>query len=670
MNSNLRLALAAVCIVVLTLCSAMLANKLFGRARIDLTEHKIYTLSDGTRNILGKLNQPLKASLYYSRVAAMKGPEQIRFYNDYFLYVRDLLDEYAGLSGGKLKLNVIDPRPFSDEEEEAVRYGIKRIPLSDDESFCFGLVLRTELGNHKVIEFFDPTRQEFVEYDISKLVLDITRREKRKIGVISPLPVTGDDLSPYMMQMMQMQGRRPQQPWNIITHLKDQYDVENLGVEIDAVPDDVDFLMAIHPKDLKEKTLFAIDQYVMRGGKLLAFVDPHCLSDEPPEDPQNPYGRFEYSASSDLDTLLRGWGVEVDPQQIVSDRRLAVKAQLRDRAEPLSIFLGLNESCVNVEQVVTAHLHSLQMLFAGSITKLPDAETSITPLLTTTSAGGVWEPQAPYELHMPDPHRIDNAVLEGSEPLTLACVITGNLKTNFPDGIALEDEDDTDGDDTGESGSDETGEAAGDATGEAEGEEEAEEAPPVVREAPEDAVVMVFADVDFITDQLAYQSTFFGSSPRGDNSALVLNALEYLSGTGDLIAIRSRGRFNRPFVKVDQIEAEAEKATAAEMEAISRKIAEYEEKLRQLSAGASSEEDVELVRSAALSERQKLQEEIYRARREQRMLQDGKRKQIESLKASLQTHNMVWAPVAVLVIAIILAIVRTIRAKRYAARRM
>ena len=225
MNRTHRTILAVLFIGVITVCAILMAEKVFARARADLTERRDYTLSQGTRNILAGLNQTVRLKLYYARVAAMKGPEQIRFYNNYYLYVRSLLEEYVRLSQGKLILSIFDPRPYSDEEEEALNHGLTRIPMLDDESFFFGLVAQTELGKEKAIPFFQHDRQVFVEYDVSRLISDVTRREKKKVGVLSSLPVTGGDMSPYMMQMMQMQGRMPEQPWTIVTHLKDQYEV-------------------------------------------------------------------------------------------------------------------------------------------------------------------------------------------------------------------------------------------------------------------------------------------------------------------------------------------------------------------------------------------------------------------------------------------------------------
>jgi len=322
MNTTFRLILALIFVGVISISAVLLVRKSVGGAQIDLTDDNLYTLSDGTRNILKKLNEPVTLKLYYSRVAAMKGPDQIRFWNNYYLYVRDLLAEYARISDGKIKLELIDPRTYSVEEEEAIRNGIRRFPLSDDESFYFGLLATTELGKDETIAFFEPNRQELVEYDVSKIISSLVQRKKRKIGVISSLPVMGPaNMSPYMMQMMRMQGRQPDPPWAIVRQLQLDYEVEALKFDDKhAVPDDIDFLMVIHPKKLEQKAVFAIDQFVMKGGKLMVFVDPHCLADRPPRDPRNPYAGMSHKAGSDLNNLLVNWGAVVYTKKIAVDR--------------------------------------------------------------------------------------------------------------------------------------------------------------------------------------------------------------------------------------------------------------------------------------------------------------------------------------------------------------
>ncbi|MBL7222646.1 MAG: Gldg family protein [Candidatus Brocadiae bacterium] len=731
MNPTLRSALAVLLIGVITLCSIFIASALVGRGRIaDLTEHKLYTLSDGTKSLLAKVNQPITLKLYYSRVAARKGPEQIRFWNNYFLYVRDLLDEYVARGNGKLTLEVVDPRPFSDQEEQAIQYGVRRFQLSESEAFFFGMVATTELGKDQVIEFFEPDRQEFVEYDVSKIIGALMQREKKKVGVLANVPILGTDMSPYMRQMLQMQGRSPEPPWAIVEQLRQHYEVAPVKLEAKdtAIPEDIDFLLVVHPKDLDEKTRFAIDQFVMKGGKLIVFVDPHCLADRPQTPMRNQFQAMQQKSSSDLNSLLEAWGVKMAPDTVAVDRTLAVTTQMDRSRRPSKFpaYLRLGDANVSTDVVVTADLHSLRMLFAGALSKVDGAGTEVTMLLETSKAGNTWKPSSPFDLRFPDPDKIRDQVGDGAEPVMLGCLITGKFKTNFPDGIEVPaDDKGGDGPPTGPEGEKAAKgkaapkgavappkaalEAAAPAKkavvpkapatkavapkappkapapkapaaktpvakkpAEASKEKPKEEAkkPRVkpITEAAEGAMVMVVADVDVITDMLAYQRTFFGMAQAGDNAPLLLNMIDYLAGSKELIGVRTRGRYSRPFDRVDEIEQEADKATAVEIKALKDKIGKFEKELEQL-GGAATKENIKLIQSAALEKRRKLETEIRKANQELRKLQAARREKVEALGASLQTWNMVAAPSIILLIAIVLAIFRWGRAKHYAARR-
>jgi ABC-2 type transport system permease protein len=650
MSKTIRTALAVLCVLVIALCAILILQKTFRRARLDLTQDKIYTLSAGTRHILGQLSQPLTLKLYYSRTAAMKGPDAIRFFNSYYLYVRDLLEEYGRLSGGKLKLEVIDPRPYSDAEEEAVQAGVKRFALSDEERFFFGLAAQTSLGKVKTIPFFGPGRQDFVEYDISKLISTAVLRDRKKLGVLSPLNVAGPEISPYLMQMMALQGRTPPKPWTIITELRDTYDVQTVPADADAIPADLDFLMVVHPKDLPKKTLFAIDQFVMKGGRLMVFTDPFCLSDQPRS--QQPYGAAEQTRSSDLNTLLRGWGVEMAPGEIAADRMLALKAALtpNEPPSPLLPYMQLHDDCFNRKEIITAPLHDLRVLFAGVLKEVETPDVKMTPLLTTTSTGNAWRPAGPWELMAPNAEAIRRAVSDGTKPLMLACRLTGKFRTNFPDGLQVEEK---------KAPASESGKAA---------EASKPKTIEAVRESPNDGMILVFADVDMISDMVAYREQFFGAEQQGDNSPLVFNALDFLAGSSDLIAIRSRGGFNRPFMVVDRIEREAEAATGDQVNALNDRIKAYQDKLAKLGASAT-EGNEKLIARQAVAERKKLEEDIRKDQKELRRLNAGKRARIEALGAAIETHNLVWAPAAVLLIAIVLAVARFVRARRCIARR-
>ena len=650
--AGLRLAAAVSCIIIITACATLIVQKGSGRAGLDLTEHRLYTLSDGTRNILSELNQPVKLKLYYSRSAAMKGSEEIRFYSNYYLYVRAVLEEYVSLSNGKLSLEIIDPLRDSEEEMAAGEHRIREFPISKKESFFFGLAVQTELGKAASIPFFEPNRQEFVEYDVSRLITGVVLRDKKKVGVLSSLPVAGSDMSPYMQQMMQMQGRQPPQPWILVRQLREAYDVVPVKADADVIQDDVDFLMVIQPKNLPEKTLFAIDQFVMKGGKLIVFVDPHCLADQPLTPQRNPYMPSQHKADSDLGRLLKGWGVEMQSGVIAADRSVAVPIRPQNGVSWIATFMALDDRCVNADEVVSAKLHDVRVLFPGVLKKVEGTAATVTPLLSTTDRGGTWTPKSPRELQAPDAGSVNDSVVPAGKPVMIACRISGKLKTNFPDGIKID-------------------RAARKRPGDDRGEEKKEEAkePAVVKESSPDAIVFVFADVDMISDRVAYQQDFFGVTMAGDNVAAVFNAVDFLAGTRDLIAIRSRGRFNRPFIVIDEIEAKAEKATAKEAKAIALKIADFEKKLRALGAAANTE-NINLVRSKALIESNKLQDDIRAARKEERSLGASAREEIEDIKFLLTVHNVLWAPAAVLAIAIALAVARSARARRYAARRM
>jgi len=656
MTKTLRTILAVVCIIVIAICAVLLFQKAVGRARLDLTEHKHYTLSGGTRSILAKLNQPVTLKFYYSKSAALAGPEQIRPFIDYALYVRDLLQEYEALANGMMILEIIDPVRFSDEEEDALARGLKGAPLSEEDFFFFGLAAETELGSEEIIEFFLPDRQEFVEYDISKLIVDVTRRKKRKIGVLSSLEVMGSDLSPYMMQMMRMQGQQVKQPWLIFTQLREQYEVEAIKKDAHTIPADIDFLLVVHPKNLPEPTLFAIDQYVMKGGKLLVFVDPHCFADVPATDPRNPYAAMSHKSNSDLNQLLKGWGVEMAPNLFAVDRTLAVMAGggMGRRATTILTYLGLTAECVNQDEVIVTTLHDLYYLFGGVLKPVAGAGATLQPLLHTTAAGGTWAPATPFELMRPNPEAIRRAVKDNSESLMLACRISGKLETNFP---AIEEEEEA-APNKPDSKDDKENKDA----------EKKTKKLAAIKEARADAMVLVFADVDMISDQVAFRRSLFGFEPQGDNVSLIYNALEYLSGSDELITVRSRGRFKRPFTVIEKIEEDAEKEKAKEEEALNAELEKSQAALQELLSGATGR-DAESLKQNFVTKQNEIEAQIRKTRTKLRRLNAEKRKDIAALEASLETRNTLLAPALVLLIAIVLALLRHLKNKRYVARR-
>lgn len=652
MNSAVRGIIGVVFVLIITFCAISICQNVGRSLKVDVTEQNLYTLSDGTKAILSKLNQPVKVKLYYAKTAALKGPDQIQYFNNYYQFVRALLEEYASEAKGMIDLQIIDPRPFSEDEVQALRYGLQRFPITEEESFFFGLVVQAQFGVEKVIPLFAPDRQSFVEYDISYLIDTAITRQKTKIGILSSLPVMGSDVSDYMAQMMQMQGQRPKQAWTLVEQLRRQYEVKGIDAEADEIKD-IDILLVIHPKDLPEKTLFAIDQFVLKNGRAIVCVDPHSFADTPD---QMAMQRGELpSQNSELNRLLYNWGVEMPPETFAGDRNLALKASIMEDQRPQQIigFLGLTTQCFNPDSAITADLNQVRLLFPGILKETEEGGIKIDrrPLLLTTNIGNSWTLSSPYELMMLNPSQLMQRFVDGTEPLTMGYLLTGKFKSSFPEGIEVEVETDE-----GKS-SDET-------------EEQGEEKKSVkkrvtgITEATENCTVAVFSDVDFISDMVAYQRTFIGSIAIGDNATLMQNTIDELRGSGDLISIRSRGNFSRPFVVVDNIEKQAERATAAEEDRINAEIEGFKNELDNIISSAKEGEE-DIVGSSIIQKKKDLELKLHDAQRKLRGVKMKKREQIERLGDILQNFNMLMTPAIILIIAIVLGVRRSIRKRHY-----
>lgn len=656
MSRTLRAIIGAVLVLVITLAAISICQNIAKGWKVDITDQRLYTLSDGTRAILSKLNQPITAKLFYAKTAALKGPDQIRYFNNYYEFVLALLQEYVASSKGMVQLEVIDPRPFSEEEAEAMRYGLEKFPITQEENFFFGLVVQTQFGVEKVIEFFSPDRQNFVEYDISYLIDTAITRQKTRIGVLSSLPVMGDDMSGYMAQMMRMQGQQPRGPWTIVEQLRRQYQVDTVAADVNDI-NDVDILLVIHPKDLPDQTLLAIDQFVLKGGRTVVCVDPHCLNDQPAQ--RNPMMPQQQSQKSDLNKLMRNWGVEMPENTIAGDLNLALAARMGE--DGVVGFLGLRPEpgCFNKDSVITAELNQVTMLFAGALNEVgesmdpnvPSLDVERTPLVRTTVQGNVVKVDSPYELMFMDPAILRNKFNRGDRPVTMGYLLTGKFKTAFPNGVAIEvpatkkDGDENEGDD--------------------EDKTITKLIKPQLAEAAEDCAVVVFSDVDFLSDRVAYRESFFGSKMIvGDNSALLLNAIDDLSGSSDLVSIRSRGNFRRPFTVVDAIEKQAEEKTAAKMKTIEAAIAGFNAELQKMVASAKEGEE-EVLGNAILKQRRDLEQNIYDAERQKRVIRMERREGIDGLGRKLQRRNTLMAPAAILIVAVVLGSRRNVRRRHY-----
>ncbi len=450
MDRTIRAIVGAGLVLVIIFSAISITQNIGKSLKLDITDQQLYTLSDGTKSILGKLNQPIRAKLYYAKTAALKGPDQIRFFNNYYEFVKALLEEYVSISNGMVELEIVDPRPFSDEEAQAMKYGLRRFPITEEENFFFGLVVQTQFGVEKAIPFFSPDRQNFLEYDISYLIDTAVTRQKRKIGVLSSLPVMGDDVTGYMAEMMLRQGQQPRPSWTFIEQLRKQYEVETVATDTNDI-NNIDILLIIHPKGLPEPTLFAIDQFVLKGGRTIVCVDPHCFMDRPPQQ-MGMQMQMQHSSSSELNRLLKAWGLEMPASTFAGDRNLALKASMRSSQRPEIIigYLGLTPegNCFAKENVVTAELNQVRMLFPGVLNEVADSNdannvsTDIerTPLIMTTSRGNSFTISGPFELMFMDGPSLMKKFFDGTKPVSMGYLVTGRLKSSFPDGIEVQGE--------------------------------------------------------------------------------------------------------------------------------------------------------------------------------------------------------------------------------------
>jgi ABC-type uncharacterized transport system involved in gliding motility auxiliary subunit len=666
------LLIAAVLLVGINLISA----KLLEGSRVDLTQQKLYTLTEGTRSILRDLEEPIRLQLYFTRRVG----GDIPVFNNYHTRVREMLQEYRNIAGDKLQLEFIDPEPFSEQEDEAALAGLQGVPaMRPDEPMFFGLVGKNSIDNTEVIPFFAPEREEFLEYDVSRLIYNLAHPKRPVLGLITTLPIQGDQ-----DPMAGFTGQQVREPWVIYEQLRQLYDVRDLGRDIDEVDEDVDVLLVVHPKQLPAQTLYAIDQFVLGGGHTIAFVDPHAEAEIPRQEPGNPMAALFAPRDSNLEPLLGKWGLRLADKVVAGDRRYATMVTMRDQRgvpQPTNYvaYLSLTPEALNSEDVVTGDLQILTLGSAGILERLESVEgLTITPLIETS----------PESMHInvediriqPKPQELLQNFVSLDKKLMLAARITGRASTAYPDGPP-EREEFFDPSQTPPGmnmpfnfpgGADpEPGSEAEEALIEAANGEEAEAEP--AREIPEshlaqskgDINVIVVADVDMLADPFWVQTVnILGqriATPRAGNGSFLLNAVENLAGSSELISIRSRGTMNRPFTRVQEIAKEAQEQYQDRERRLEERLEELQQELNQI-AKQTGEQGVDAIGEVAELQR-KAREEMVQTRKELRDVRRELNREVDRLGNRLRWLNVALIPALVTAIAIGTGIVRINRRK-------
>ncbi|AQZ93303.1 Gldg family protein [Halopseudomonas phragmitis] len=510
----------------------MASSVLLTGARLDLTEQKLYTISDGTRQILRDIDEPITLYFFFSDRAS----KDMVMLRNYARRVEEMLKEYERVAGGKLRLQIIDPQPFSEAEDRAAEFGLQAIPLSQTgDKLYFGLAGTNSLAQREIIPFFTLEQEGLLEYELSRLVNSLSQPEKPQIGLISGLPIGGG--------MNPMSGQ-PMPPWTVLEQIRQLFTIQSLEPDLDEIPEDIEVLLLIHPKSLTESALFAVDQFVLRGGRLLSFIDPYAEMDISTD------AMIEGMAdgrASDLGPLLAAWGVDYDLEKVVVDTRLGMSVSRGQGQLPARHigWLELEQAQRDSEDTVTAPLQLLTIATGGALKPIEGASTRFMPLLSSTASSALVDSSRFATLQ--DPEALLNGFQADEQIYHFAARLQGPASTAYPQGL--------------------------------EGRE------PVLTEADNINVLLV-ADTDLLSDRMWVQvQDFFGQripQPWADNGGFLINALDNLSGSEALISVRSRGDFSRPFTVVQDLQRKAERRFRASEQRLQQQLAETERRLAEL----------------------------------------------------------------------------------------
>jgi len=611
----------------------MFADARLANEHVDLTRSRIYTLSNGTRQILQGLNEPITLRLFYSRKLGATVP----VYGAYADHVREMLNQYAAVSGGKVRLQFYDPEPFSDTEDRALAYGLQGVPVDQGGTqVYFGLAGSNQEDDERTIAFFQPERERFLEYDLTKLIYDLSNPKRPVIGVMSSLPVDGD---PRMM-MMAMRGQQVQggQPYASIMQLRQTNQVKTVSTDAQVIDPDIQVLLVAEAQNLSDATLYAIDQFVMRGGRLMVMVDPwsEAMASSP-----TPGGAPRTDTSSNLKKLFDAWGIQFDPSKVVGDLTGAWRVRAgEDRVQAVNYVAWFNiRDGINHEDPATADLQQVTVASSGSISKAPDTAIEFTPLLRSSARSG----DIPVDqVKMPDPAKVLASFKPEGGPRVIAARIHGVLKSAFTAPPEL-----------------------------AKDQKRPENFPEYKAQTDGAANLVVVADSDILADRFWVRiSDFFGQQtamPFSDNGPFVANLVGTLAGGDALIGLRSRGDSNHPFVLVNQMQSEAEAKFRQTQQALQKHLDDTEKQLRTLRQGPGGNEQTTTAAVITPEQRAAIdaaRKDIVDTRQQLRAVQYDLNRDISRLETGLRVFNIVLVPVLVAIVAIVLGVARSRRRAR------
>jgi len=617
-SRNYKVLASVVLAVVIFISVNVIGSLSLNKYDIDLTEGNMFTISKGSKSILHKMEEPITLNFFYSNSVA----NGIPIMKSYAARIRGVLEDYEKYSNGNIKLNIIDPKPFSEEEDLALSYGIKGIKIDHMGTKAYiGLAASNSVDEVKVIPVFALEREKHLEYEVSRIIYDLNNAKRKKVGFVSSIRMT----SKPFMGVRALGGASD---LLILQQIKQTFDVVDLGVEHVQIPDDIDVLVVVQPKDFSENTLYAIDQYVMKGGRVLFFADPNKEG----AGTGNPDDR---SFSMAANRLLTSWGVRIHNDRIVADRKVARK--FNKGSSPKETWnlvnylpwLNLREDNINKEDLITSLLKTINVNSTGYVENLGFLEVDIVPLLQSSEDSMI----IPVKNIRPskDPEKLLRDFIPDPEKYTIAAKITGSVKTSFSDKARN---------------------------------------PGHITVARDKAHIIVVADTDILMqDNWAEMSNYDGHKVvniKASNADFIINALDHLSGSSELMSLRGRGALSRPFTVVEELRRNSEEEFVAKQEELSNKLAETEKKLSELQKMAQiNSENSLLYKKQQQIEIKRFTDEMVEVKKETRKLKGELRKDIEKLGTKLKIINIWLMPVLISLFAIFIFFIKSsTRAKK------
>ena len=622
-NKENKLPIIVILAIVSFLSFNILNKNFFKNIRFDLTKSNIYTLSDGTKSVLSSIKEPINFKLFYTKQIGDANPT----YQNYYNKVSELLEQYVLLSNNRIKLKIYNPEPFSDEEDKAIEYGLQGIEILQGVYGYFGLVATNSTDDEEKIFFFDSSRESFLEYDLSKIVSNLSNPNRRVIGLYTNLPIQGT-----FNPRAKTRDAATTPPWIVYNQIEEFFEVKRIHEKTKKIPDELGLIVIIHPQEVPDRVLYMFDQFVLRGGKLLIFLDPNAEVEKFRTEQQTNTSDSQQNSST-LKKLLDNWGVELIEDKVVGDllsaRRVSIGTDSQPSVTDYIAWLDIKKDNIDKSHQATSKVNNLTFATAGIL-----KENNKNPIQFKRL---VWSTKQSMQIDSkevqfnPDPTTLLRNFVPSNEEFVLVAEINGNFVSNFFDG------------------------------------------PPKTRDnfnkeehlqnSVTKSTLIIVSDVDMLYDEYWIRFEQSGAAPIANNADFTVNLLEYLNGTEDLIGLRGKGTSLATFTKVEKIQKEAEQKYRSKEQELLEKLNDYQQRLENIQSGKKNEEEKDILSKDETLEIEKFRSEMIKVRNELRQVQNALRVDIEKLDSRLKFLNIFVVPILLVILSVILGLIR--RKKRH-----